>query len=102
MAYQSVNPYDGKILKTFKELTDKQLETALGNAATCFEDWRHTTFAWRAAVVTKAAAITLAGDGATSLFHAGGTSVVIHEKADDMKTDPAGNAGARIACGMIQ
>src|ERR1035438_1941964 len=57
MAYQSVNPYDGKILKTFKELTDNQLETALGNAATCFEDWRHTTFAGRAAVVTKAAAI---------------------------------------------
>src|ERR1022692_2929939 len=57
MAYQSVNPYDGKILKTFKELTDNQLETALGNAATCFENWRHTTFAGRAAVVTKAAAI---------------------------------------------
>lgn len=46
--------------------------------------------------------VTLAGDGANSLFHAGGTSVVIHEKADDMKTDPAGNAGARIACGVIQ
>jgi len=46
--------------------------------------------------------VTLAGDGATSLFHAGGTAVVIHEKEDDMKTDPAGNAGARIACGMIQ
>src|ERR1017187_869268 len=57
MAYQSVNPYDGKILKTFKELTDNQLETALGNAATCFENWRHTTFAGRAAVVKKAAAI---------------------------------------------
>jgi superoxide dismutase, Cu-Zn family len=46
--------------------------------------------------------VTLAGDGPTSLFRAGGTSVVIHEKADDMKTDPAGNAGARIACGVIQ
>ena len=46
--------------------------------------------------------VTLAGDGATSLFHPGGTSVVIHAKADDMKTDPAGNAGARIACGVIQ
>jgi Cu-Zn family superoxide dismutase len=45
---------------------------------------------------------TLAGDGATSLFHAGGTSVVIHTVADDMKTDPAGNAGVRIACGVIQ
>ena len=57
MAYQSVNPYDGKILKSFKELTDKQLDAALGSAAACFENWRHTTFAERAAVVTKAAAI---------------------------------------------
>lgn len=57
MSYQSVNPYDGEILKTFEELTDKQLETALETAATCFETWRHTTFAERAAVVAKAAAI---------------------------------------------
>ena len=48
MAYQSVNPYDGKILKTFEELSDKQLETALATAATCFETWRYTTFAQRA------------------------------------------------------
>jgi len=46
--------------------------------------------------------VTLAGDGATSLFHPGGTAVVIHAAADDMQTDPAGNAGARIACGVIQ
>ncbi len=46
--------------------------------------------------------VTLAGTGADSLFHEGGTAVVIHEKADDMKTDPAGNAGGRIACGPIQ
>jgi|HubBroStandDraft_4_1064222.scaffolds.fasta_scaffold01018_6 succinate-semialdehyde dehydrogenase/glutarate-semialdehyde dehydrogenase len=57
MAYQSVNPYDGKILKTFEELTDKQLERALETAATCFESWRRTTFAERAAVVAKASAI---------------------------------------------
>lgn len=36
-----------------------------------------------------------------SLFLNGGTSIVVHEKADDMKTDPAGNAGNRIACGVI-
>jgi Cu-Zn family superoxide dismutase len=41
------------------------------------------------------------GGGANSLFHDGGTAIVIHEKPDDMKTDPAGNAGARIACGVI-
>jgi succinate-semialdehyde dehydrogenase/glutarate-semialdehyde dehydrogenase len=57
MAYQSVNPYDGKILKTFEELTDKQLEIAIETAATCFETWRHTTFAQRAVVVAKASAI---------------------------------------------
>ena len=55
--YQSVNPYDGKTLKTFEELTGEQLETALRTAATCFETWRHTTFAERAAVTAKAAAI---------------------------------------------
>jgi Cu-Zn family superoxide dismutase len=27
--------------------------------------------------------------------------VVVHEKEDDLKTDPAGNSGARIACGAI-
>jgi Cu-Zn family superoxide dismutase len=36
-----------------------------------------------------------------SAFTGGGTALVIHEKADDMKTDPAGNAGNRIACGVI-
>jgi superoxide dismutase, Cu-Zn family len=36
-----------------------------------------------------------------SLFANGGTSIMVHEKADDMKTDPTGNAGNRIACGVI-
>ncbi len=57
MTYQSVNPYNGEILKTFDGLTDKQLESALATASTCFESWRHTTFAERAIVVAKAAAI---------------------------------------------
>jgi Cu-Zn family superoxide dismutase len=42
------------------------------------------------------------GNGADSLFHPGGTALVIHAAADDYKTDPAGNAGARIACGVIE
>jgi succinate-semialdehyde dehydrogenase/glutarate-semialdehyde dehydrogenase len=57
MPYRSVNPYNGKVLETFEELTDAQLEKALATAATCFEKWRRTTFSERAAVVTKAAAI---------------------------------------------
>jgi len=40
-------------------------------------------------------------EGKNSLFQPGGTSLVIHEKADDDVSDPAGNAGPRIACGPI-
>jgi Cu-Zn family superoxide dismutase len=36
-----------------------------------------------------------------SILANGGTAIVVHEKADDMKTDPTGNAGNRIACGVI-
>lgn len=42
------------------------------------------------------------GSGGNSIFVNGGTALVVHAKADDMKTDPAGNAGDRIACGVIQ
>jgi Cu-Zn family superoxide dismutase len=41
------------------------------------------------------------GDGDHSVFAGGGTALVIHAKADDLKSDPAGNAGDRIACGVI-
>lgn len=41
------------------------------------------------------------GSDTHSLYSNGGTSLVIHAKADDMKTDPSGNSGDRIACGVI-
>ena len=41
------------------------------------------------------------GSDSHSLYSNGGTALVIHEKADDMKTDPSGNSGARIVCGVI-
>jgi superoxide dismutase, Cu-Zn family len=37
-----------------------------------------------------------------SLFLNGGTSIVVHAKADDQKTDPSGDSGNRIACGVIK
>jgi len=45
--------------------------------------------------------VTLEPGVPNSLFANGGTAVVIHAGADDMVSDPAGNAGARIACGVI-
>jgi Cu-Zn family superoxide dismutase len=39
--------------------------------------------------------------GPNSVFTGGGTTLIVHAKADDMKTDPAGNSGDRIACGLI-
>ena len=44
--------------------------------------------------------VTLGSD-THSLFSNGGTALVVHAKADDQKTDPAGNSGDRIACGVI-
>src|SRR6267142_3492825 len=42
------------------------------------------------------------GKDSHSLFSNGGTALVVHAQADDQKTDPAGNAGDRIACGVIK
>jgi superoxide dismutase, Cu-Zn family len=36
-----------------------------------------------------------------SVLNATGTAIVVHAAADDMKTDPSGNAGDRIACGVV-
>lgn len=47
-------------------------------------------------------AVTLESGKPNSLFKDGGTALVIHAMVDDEKTDPAGNSGARIACGVVQ
>jgi succinate-semialdehyde dehydrogenase/glutarate-semialdehyde dehydrogenase len=53
--YESVNPFDGTTLKTFVETTDAQLEAKIAVAQTCYQTWRHKTYAERAVVVAKAA-----------------------------------------------
>ena len=55
MSYQSINPFDGKTVKTFETLSDSQLETKLAAAATCFKTWKHKTYKERAVIVAKAA-----------------------------------------------
>jgi succinate-semialdehyde dehydrogenase/glutarate-semialdehyde dehydrogenase len=57
MAYQSVNPNNGKVLKSFDKLTDEQLEKSIAAAETCFQTWKHTTYAQRAEIVAKAATL---------------------------------------------
>ena len=48
------------------------------------------------------AAITLEKGKPNSLFGPDGTALIIHAGKDDYKTDPTGEAGGRIACGIIQ
>jgi succinate-semialdehyde dehydrogenase/glutarate-semialdehyde dehydrogenase len=55
MSYQSVNPFDNKLIKSFDEITDQQLEAKLATATACFASWKHTTYAQRAKIVAKAA-----------------------------------------------
>jgi len=53
--YESVNPFDGKTLKTFVDTTDAQLEGKIATAQACYQTWRRKTYAERAIVVAKAA-----------------------------------------------
>jgi Cu-Zn family superoxide dismutase len=45
--------------------------------------------------------VTLEKGKPNSLFHDGGTAIVIHAGPDDQLTDPSGNSGDRVACGVI-
>ena len=57
MAYQSINPNDGKLLKSFEYLTPAQLEKSLACAQHCYQTWKHRSYAERAVVLNKAAAL---------------------------------------------
>ncbi|WP_114969427.1 NAD-dependent succinate-semialdehyde dehydrogenase [Rhodoferax ferrireducens] len=58
MAYQTINPTTGELIKTYADISDQDLEVALANAHKTFEtDWRHRAVAERAKIVSTAAAI---------------------------------------------
>ena len=57
MTYASVNPADGKLLKKFDEINDKEFEAKIATAQACYEVWRHKTYAERAVIIGKAAEI---------------------------------------------
>jgi len=55
MTYQSLSPFNGKLIKGFDDISAVQYEAKLTAAQTCFETWRHTTYAERAVIIAKAA-----------------------------------------------
>ena len=57
MTYQSINPNDGKRLKSFEHMSNAQLDGALAAAEACFQTWKHKPYAERAAILIKAAAL---------------------------------------------
>jgi len=57
MAYQSINPYNAEVLQSFKEVSAAELEEKLAAASSCFDIWAKKTYADRAKVLTRAAAI---------------------------------------------
>ena len=58
MAYQTTNPYDGKVVKSFDDISDSQLQDHLKTADDCFtSDWRQRSFAERTTILKKAAAL---------------------------------------------
>lgn len=57
MTYQSINPNDGRVTKTFPDLSNDALDAAIGTATACYEVWRKKTYADRAAIVRKAASL---------------------------------------------
>ncbi len=67
MTYQSINPFNGETVESFNEMTPKELEAAIETAARCFETWRKTSYAERAAIIGKAA--RLMHENAEALAH---------------------------------
>jgi succinate-semialdehyde dehydrogenase / glutarate-semialdehyde dehydrogenase len=57
MSYQSINPNDGQILKSFEHLTASQLETALATAQAGFLTWKQMSYVKRAEIVNRASAL---------------------------------------------
>jgi succinate-semialdehyde dehydrogenase/glutarate-semialdehyde dehydrogenase len=57
MAYQSVNPNDGKVLASFEHMSSAQLEKSLAAADQCFKGWKLVSYAERARVLNKAATL---------------------------------------------
>ena len=57
MAYQSIDPNTGKLLKSFEHMSSARLDEVLAAAEDCFKTWKHKSYADRAAILKRAAAL---------------------------------------------
>jgi succinate-semialdehyde dehydrogenase/glutarate-semialdehyde dehydrogenase len=57
MPIQTTNPSTNKVVKSFDEMTDKQVDDAIAQSAKTFQDWKKTSYPERAAVLTKVASL---------------------------------------------
>jgi succinate-semialdehyde dehydrogenase/glutarate-semialdehyde dehydrogenase len=57
MSCESINPNDGKVLKSFEHFSTAQLDRSLAKADHCFQVWRRTSYADRAALLSHAAVL---------------------------------------------
>ncbi|CAN5138774.1 NAD-dependent succinate-semialdehyde dehydrogenase [soil metagenome] len=57
MTYQSINPANGILTKSFSEISDAELDAKLAIAATCYQSWRQKSYAERAVIVARAAVL---------------------------------------------
>lgn len=57
MAYESINPSTGKLLKSFEHMSSARLDEVLAAAEDCFKTWKHKSYADRAAILKRAAAL---------------------------------------------
>ena len=58
MAYKSINPNDGKLLKSFEHMSNAELEKSLAQAQTCFDAWKHKSYAERVVKSSSASRTT--------------------------------------------
>lgn len=57
MTLRSINPYNNDTLASFEEMTPAEVDTVIGKAETGFQSWKKTSFAERAAILKRAAAL---------------------------------------------
>ena len=85
MSYQSINPYNGQLLKTFAEMTQQELEAALKTAAEAYEKWRELSYAERSKIVSKAALLMAENIEALALLVTQDMGKLIAESRGEVK-----------------